>query len=192
MTMPEDTWNANGVGPRAQLTIAILALVFCARPSHAAAAAEVVIDFEQAVVAKPVATWTEQEVVFALASAPVNSKAAGRITFFPYQASGRKGILNAMAQEQAIPLQATFPRAVSRVTLILWGSPGCPAKVQAFDRDGRLIAETSRAAVPTRANPGDPVPQFELTLKGAAIATIQLSGPRNGEFLAIDELRFVE
>jgi hypothetical protein len=159
--------------------------------AHAAAAAEVVVDFEQAVVAKPVATWTEQGVAFALAGTPVNSKAAGRVMFFPYLPTPRKGILNAMAQEQAIPLQATFPRPVSQVTLVLWGSPGCPVKAQAFDRSGRLVGEAAVAAVPARANPGDPMPQFEVAIQGAAIASIQLSGPRNGEFLAIDELRFV-
>jgi hypothetical protein len=35
------------------------------------------------------------------------------------------------------------------------------------------------------------VPFVTVTLKGAAITSILLSGPRNGEFLAADELRFV-
>lgn len=157
----------------------------------AAAAPEVVIDFEQAVVAKPVASWTEQDVVFDLAGAPVNSKAAGRVMFFPYLLTERKGILNAMANEQAIPLRATFPRAVSQVTLVLWGSIGCPAKIQAFDAAGKVIDEVAVPAVPARRSPSDPVPQFELTVRGNGIATIQLSGPRNGEFLAVDEVRFV-
>jgi len=159
--------------------------------AHAAETSEVVLDFEQAVVAKPVASWTEKDVVFALAGAPVHSKAAGRVTFFPYLPTARKGILNAMAQEQAIPLQANFPAPVSRVTLVLWGSPGCPAQVQAFDRIGRVVDTAALAAVPARVRPEDPMPQFELTVRGDAIAAIHVSGARNGEFLAIDELRFV-
>jgi hypothetical protein len=155
-----------------------------------ATAAEVVIDFEAAEVAKPVPTWTEKDVVFALAGAPVNSKAAGRVMFFPYLPTERKGILNAMANEQAIPLQAKFPTPVSSVTLVLWGSTGCAAKVQAFDAAGKLVGEAALLSVPGRTAPSASVPQCELTVKAEAIASIQLSGPRNGEFLAIDELRF--
>lgn len=156
-----------------------------------AAAPAVVIDFERAEIGKPVPAWTEQGVVFALAGPLANSQAAGRVTFFPYLPTERKGILNAMANEQEIPLQATFPAPVAAVTLVLWGSTGCPAKVQAFDRDGKLVDEVSLAAVPGRRAPADPVPQVELTVKGAAITTIRLSGPRTGEFLAADEVRFV-
>jgi hypothetical protein len=172
---------------------AVIAWGFAIAQAARAAAVEpeVVIDFEQAVVAKPVASWTEREVVFDLAGAPVNSKAAGRVMFFPYWPTERKGILNAMANEQAIPLRATFPRAVSRVTLVLWGSIGCPAKVQAFDAAGKIVDEAAVPAVPARRSPSDPVPQVELVVRGNAIATIQLSGPRNGEFLAVDEVRFV-
>lgn len=150
-----------------------------------------VIDFEGAEIGKPVPVWTEQEVVFSLASAPVNSKAVGRVMFFPYLPTERKGLLNAMAQEQQIPVQAKFPQPVSSVTLVLWGSTGSPAKLQAFDRDGQMVAEASVPAVPGRLAPADPVPQFELTVKAAGIATIRLSGPRSGEFLAVDEMRFV-
>ena len=160
----------------------------CARGAEAR---EIVIDFEQAEIGKPVPTWTEREVVFTLAGAPVNSKAAGRVMFFPYLPTERKGILNAMAHEQAIPLQAKFPAAASAVTLVLWGSTGCPAKLQAFDGNGHLVAEASVPAVPARQAPADPVPQFELTVRAAGITTIQLSGPRNGEFLAVDEMRYV-
>lgn len=152
---------------------------------------EVIIDFECAEIGKPVPEWTEQGVSFVLASAPVNSQAVGRVMFFPYLPTERRGILNAMAHEQTIPLQAKFPGAVSSVTLVLWGSTGCPAKLQAFDRDGKLVDEASVATVPGRRAPADPVPQFALTVKAAAIASIRLSGPRNGEFLAADEMRFV-
>jgi hypothetical protein len=53
-----------------------------------------------------------------------------------------------------------------------------------------VIDHASVAAVPGRKAPGDPVPFFQLTVKAPAIAAIRLSGPRNGEFLAADELRF--
>lgn len=158
---------------------------------RAADAREVVVDFERAEIGKPVPEWTEQGVVFALAGAPVNSRAAGRVMFFPYLPTERKGILNAMALEQAIPLQATFPTAVTSVTLVLWGSTGCPARLQAFDRNDRLVAEAAVPAVPGRKDPAEAVPQFELTVKAAEIARIRLDGPRNGEFLAADEVRFV-
>jgi hypothetical protein len=157
----------------------------------AAAPAEVVIDFEQATIGKPVPSWSDKGVVFSLASAPVNSKAIGRVMFFPYLSTERKGILNAMANEQAIPLQAKFPQGASSVTLVLWGSTGCAAKLQAFDAQDKLVDEATVATVPGRKTPADPVPQFELTVKAAGIAYIRLSGPRNGEFLAADELRFV-
>ena len=167
------------------------AFLFLATAALAADPREVVIDFESAEIAKPVPTWTNHGVVFALAGAPVNSKAIGRVMFFPYLPTERKGILNAMANEQAIPLQAKFPSPVSSVTLLLWGSTGCAAKVQAFDAAGKMVGEASVPSVPGRTAPSDSVPQFELTVKAAAIASIQLSGPRNGEFLAVDEVRFV-
>jgi hypothetical protein len=88
----------------------------------AAHAAEVVIDFEQSEIGKPVPTWTDKGVVFNLAGPLTQSKATGRIMFFPHLATNHKGILNAMATEQAIPVQATFPTGASTVTLVLWGS----------------------------------------------------------------------
>lgn len=151
----------------------------------------VVIDFERAEIGKPVPTWSDKGVVFSLAGEPTHSKAKGRVMFFPHLATNRKGILNAMANEQAIPLQAKFPDGASSVTLVLWGSTGCPAKLEAFDQNDKLVDEVSVASVPGRRAPADTVPQFELTVKGRAIAYIRLSGPRNGEFLAADELRFV-
>ncbi len=168
-----------------------LLLLITAVVASAAEPKEIVVDFETAEIGKPVPTWTEKSVVFSLASAPVHSKAAGRVMFFPYLPTERKGILNAMAIEQAIPLQARFPGPVTTVTLVLWGSTGCPAKLQAFDKDDRLVAEVSVPAVPGRTAPGDPVPQFELTVRAAEIMVIRLSGPRDGEYLAVDELRFV-
>ena len=157
----------------------------------AASAAEVVIDFEQATIGKPVPMWTEKDVVFALAGAPKNSKAVGRVMFFPHLATNHKGLLNAMANEQAIPVQAKFPAPVASVTIVFWASTGCPAKLQAFDQNDQLIDTASIEAAPARKAPADPVPMFELTVKGAVIACVRFSGPRNGEFLAANEIRFV-
>jgi hypothetical protein len=44
--------------------------------------------------------------------------------------------------------------------------------------------------VPGRKAPADPIPFIQLTVKGSAIAAIRFSGPRNGEFLAADEIRY--
>jgi hypothetical protein len=159
----------------------------------AARAAEVVIDFEQAEIGKPVPTWTDKGVVFNLAGPLTQSKATGRVMFFPHLATNHKGILNAMATEQAIPVQATFPNSASAVTVVLWGSTGCPALLEALDKNGAVVDKASVAAVPGRKAPADPVPFLELTVKapeGLAIAAIRFSGPRNGEFLAADEIRF--
>ena len=170
-----------------RFAIAFLALVGVV---PASGAEEIVIDFEQAEIGKPIRTWTEKGVIFQLAGALTHSKAEGRIMFFPHLATNHKGILNAMATEQAIPVQATFPTSVSVVTLVLWGSTGCPALVEALDRNGEVVDEVSVAAVPGRKTPPDPIPFFQLTVKAPAIAAIRFSGPRNGEFLAADEMRF--
>ena len=165
-------------------------LVLIAGAASAARAQETVIDFEQAEIGKPTPSWTEKGVVFNLAGPLTQSKATGRIMFFPHLATNHKGILNAMATEQAIPVQATFPNSVSAVTLVVWGSTGCPAVVEALDKNGAVVDKASVAAVPGRKAPGDPVPFLELTVKAPAIAAIRFSGPRNGEFLAADEIRF--
>jgi hypothetical protein len=169
------------------LAITFLALVAVV---PAVRAAEIVIDFEQAEIGKPTPAWTEKGVVFKLAGPLTQSKAAGRIMFFPHIATNRKGILNAMATEQAIPVQATFPDSASAVTLVLWGSTGCPALLEALDKNGEVVDKASVAAVPGRKAPADPIPFLQLTVKAPAIAAIRFSGPRNGEFLAADEIRF--
>ena len=156
---------------------------------QAAPAAELVVDFEQAEIGKPVPEWTEKGVVFKLAGAPTTSKAAGRIMFFPHLDTNRKGILNAMANEQAIPVLATFPKSASAVTLVLWGSTGVPAILEALDKNGEVVDKASVDAVPGRKAPGEPVPFVQLAVKAPAIAAIRFSGPRNGEFLAADEIR---
>jgi hypothetical protein len=169
-----------------RLTIPFLA---CVVALSTARAEEIVIDFEQAEIGKPVATWTDKGVVFNLARPLTQSKAAPRIMFFPHLATNRKGILNAMATEQAIPVQATFPNSASAVTLVLWGSTRCPALLEALDKNGEVVDKVSVAAVPGRKTPADPVPFLTLTVKAPAIAAIRFSGPRDGEFLAADEIR---
>jgi hypothetical protein len=170
-----------------RFAIALLALIAI---GSVARAEEVVIDFEQAEIGKPSSEWTEKGVVFKLAGPLTQSKAAGRIMFFPHLATKRKGILNAMATEQAVPVQATFPNNASSVTLVLWGSTGTPALLEALDKNGNVIDKASVDTVPSRKQPADPVPFIELTVKAPAIAAIRFSGPRDGDFLAADEIRF--
>jgi len=167
-----------------------LALMALAGVVTAVRAEEIVVDFEQAEIGKPVPTWSEKGVVFKLAGPLTQSKAAGRVMFFPHLATNHKGILNAMASEQAIPVEATFPKSAATVTLVLWGSTGCPALVEALDANGNVVDKASVAAVPGRKDPADPVPFLRLTVKAPAIAAIRFSGPRNGEFLAADEIRY--
>ncbi len=157
------------------------------------AAGEIVVDFEQAEIGTPVPKWEEKGVIFELAGPLQRTPAAKpRVMFFPHLATGHKGILNAMTTDQGVPLKMTLPGAgASAVTLVLWGSTGCPAVVEAFDKEGKRVDQKSIAAVPSRNAPNEPVPFITLTLKGPAIASVALSGPRNGEFLAADELRFV-
>jgi len=172
------------------VAMALLTLVGVVPASRAA---EVVIDFEQAEIGKPLPTWTEKGVVFKLAAPLTSSKAIGRIMFFPHLATNHKGILNAMATEQAIPVQATFPNSASTVTVVFWGSTGCPALLEALDKNGEVVDQASVAAVPGRKAPADPIPFLPLTVRapeGSEIAAIRFSGPRNGEFLAADEIRF--
>ena len=165
-----------------------LALLLIAAAS-AVSAQEIVIDFEKAEIGKPAPTWTEKGVVFSLGGPLTQSTAKGRIMFFPHIGTNRKGILNAMATEQAIPVQAKLPGTASAVTLVLWGSTGCPALLEALDANGQVVDKASLDAVPGRKSPGEPVPFVQLTVKSPAIAAIRFSGPRNGEFLAADEMR---
>jgi hypothetical protein len=51
-------------------------------------------------------------------------------------------------------------------------------------------SKSSLAVIPGRNKPEDPIPMFELTVKAPAIADVRFSGPRSGEYLAADELRF--
>lgn len=166
-----------------------VSLFIMALGALSAVGAEIIIDFEQAKIGKPVTNWVERGVVFTLAYEPKQSKAAGRVMFFPHLATNHKGILCAMATEP-IPVQARFPNGASSVTLVLWGSTGCSALLEAFDKNGEVVDKASVAVVPGRAKPEDAIPFFELTVKAPGIAYVRFSGPRTGEFLAADELRF--
>jgi len=109
--------------------------------------------------------------------------------FFTHLSDGHKGIVCAMATEP-IPVRATFPTPVSSVTVSFWGSTGMPALLEAFDAEGKAIDRVSLDSIPGRNAPGDPVPIFTMTVKGGRIVYIQFSGPREGEYLAADEVRF--
>ena len=168
------------------LTIAVLILTPLA---GTAADGEVIVTFDNAETGKPLPSHTEQGVVFAPAHPPAKSKAAGRVMFFPHLKTDRKGILNAMANE-SIPVEVRFPKPVSSVTLVLWGSIGSAAQVEAYDRDGKVIDTAKRDKVPVRAGPEKPIPSFELTVTGAAIMSVRFSGAPPGGYLVCDEVRF--
>jgi hypothetical protein len=171
-------------------------LLLFALVAGAAMCAEVVVDFESAAVLLPpndkahrVEQWVEKGVTFKLAREPRESKAKGLVMFFEHLSNGHKGLACAMALEP-IPVQATFPKAASAVTVAFWGSTATPALLEAFDAEGKLVDRASLASIPGRKAPGEPVPVFTLTVKGPRIAYIQFSGPRVGEYLAADEVRF--
>lgn len=162
----------------------------------AAQTAPVVVDFEAPAVllspgdkANRVEKWEEKGVVFALAHAPQKTKAKGLVMFFEHLSTGKKGIGSAMALEP-VPVRATLPQPAATVTVTFWGSTGVPAVLEAFDAAGKLLDRAALPAAPLRKSPADPVPTFTLTVKANQIAYIQFSGPRPGEFLAADELRY--
>ena len=150
---------------------------------------EVVITFDKVETGKPMASYTDQGVVFALSRRPEKSRAAGRVMFFPHLKTPRKGILSAMASE-SIPVEVRFPKPAASVTLVLWGSIGSKAVVEAYDADGNVVDRASRDAVPARTGPEQPIPSFELTLKASAIAYIRFSGAPPGGYLVCDEVCF--
>jgi hypothetical protein len=164
-----------------------------------ATAAEVVIDFEQVPIrldptndelVNRLEHYVEKGVEFRLARQPERSTARGRIMFFPHIASGRKGILNAMAEEQEIPVQVRLPNSASAVTIVFWASTGAAAKLEAFNRDGEVVASDALEMVPSRDKPEDPVPTFELKVEADQISYVEFSGPRTGEYLVADTVRF--
>lgn len=164
------------------------------------AAEQVVIDFEQVPirldpnndeVINRLEKYEEKGVEFKLAQQPKRSKARGRIMFFPHISSGRKGILNAMANEQEIPVQIRFPKGASAVTIVFWASNGGAADLKAFDKDGKVVDRDKLKVVPGRKTPEDAIPTFKLAVKSSEISYVEFSGPRTGEYLAADEVRFV-
>ena len=163
---------------------------------QAVAAEQVVVDFEDAPIYDPddvpnrFEEWKEKDVVFNLALTPVTTKAKGLMMFFPHPTTGRKGLVCAMATEQ-IPIRATFPGPVSSVTVALWGSTRVPVLVEAFDAEGKLVDRAELKEAPSRKAPGDPIPVFEMTVAAERIAYVQFSGPRESEYLAADEVRFI-
>jgi hypothetical protein len=168
--------------------------------SAAVAADEVVIDFEQVPIrldpkndetVNRLEQYVEKGVEFKLARQPERSKARGRIMFFPHVASGRKGLLNAMANEQQIPVQVRFSKEASAVSIVFWASTGTAARLEAFNSKGEVVAREELKVVPGRKKPEDPVPTFELAVKADGISYVEFSGPRTGEYLVADEVRFV-
>ena len=160
-------------------------------------AGDVVVDFEKGVPlladgnANRFPRWEEKGVVFTLAHEPRQTKGKGMLMFFTHLSTGHKGIVCAMAAEP-IPVRAAFPKPVSSVTVSFWGSTGIPALLEAFDAEGKVVDHARLESVPGRKAPGDPVPIFPMTVKASRIAYIQFSGPREGEYLAADELRFTQ
>ena len=156
------------------------------------AGGEIVLTFADAPIGKAIPSWTEGSVTFTLASPPQRSRAQGRVMFFPHLKTDRRGILNAMANEQAIPVKAQVTGGAASVTLVLWGTIGCHAWLEAHDKDGKLLDRAALpAAVPERKSPSDPIPSFELTVKAQNIAYVLFGGAHNGGALVADEMRYV-
>jgi hypothetical protein len=149
----------------------------------------VTITFDKVETGKPMPSYTEKGVEFAPARQPTQSRAAGRVMFFPHLKTKRNGILNAMANE-SIPVEVRFPKPATSVTLVLWGSIGSAALVEACDKDGKVVDKASREKVPERGGPEEPVPTFELMVKAPAIASVRFSGAPPGGYLVCDEVRF--
>jgi len=170
-------------------------ILLLAAAAYAWSAEEVVVDFEKAVPLMPdgqanrIARWEEEGVVFTLAHEPEHTKGKGMVMFFTHLSTGHKGIVSAMATEP-IPVRATFAKPVSSATVSFWGSTGSPALLEAFDDKGRVVDRASLESIPGRTAPEAPVPIFKMTVKASRIAYIQFSGPREGEYLAADEVRF--
>src|SRR4051794_4947363 len=165
-------------------TIALTVLGYLVAPADD----PVTITFDKVETGKPMSSYTDQGVVFALSRPPSTSRAAGRVMFFPHLKTPRKGILNAMASE-SIPVEIRFPKPVKSVTLELWGSIGSKAVVEAYDTDGNVVDRASRDAVPSRTGPEQPIPSFDLRVKASMIAYVRYSGAPPGGYLVCDEVR---
>lgn len=161
---------------------------------------EVVIDFEDVPIRldpnddekiNRLEIYEEKGVRFKLASKSKKTKMPGKIMFFPHLSSGRQGLVNAMAREQEIPVRMLFPTKASRVKIRFWGSTGTAARLAAYDDNGKEIGRDELDRIPGRKRPEDPIPTFELSIDAKDISYVEFSGPRTGEYLAADEVRFV-
>ena len=170
-------------------SLVVIGLLAAALAPRACAEEETVITFEDAEVGKPMPSWTAKDVIFEPSGKLRSSKAEPSIMFFPHLMTDKKGILSAMAAE-AIPVQIRFPTGASKVTLVLWGSIGGAALVEALDKDGNNVDKVSLEKVPTRVSPGDPIPSFELTVKAPQISSVRFSGSHPGGYLGVEEIRF--
>jgi hypothetical protein len=178
--------------------VALVAALAIGTPACEAAAEKIVINFDQVsilpdptndeIVTRP-ERWTDQGVEFTLAREPARSRARGRLMFFPHLPSGRQGILNAMADEQEIPVRVRFPRRASTVAIEFWASTGAAARLEAFDAHDAVVARDGLDVVPGRKAPDEPIPMFTLAVRAPDIAYVEFSGPRNGEFLAAAAVR---
>jgi hypothetical protein len=164
-------------------------IALCTPSFVVAASEEISVDFEAAEIGEWIPSWEENGVSFKLAWEPTKTKASGKLVVFPHIATGRKGILCAMAVEP-IPVEAQLPVVARSVSIVFWGSTGCAARLEAFDKEGTLVDFAGLDVIPGRKAPDEPVPFFELSVNGNNIAFIRFSGPREGEFLAADVLRF--
>jgi hypothetical protein len=171
-------------------SLRLLIVCILSMPCYHSTAEEIVIDFENCEIGKPVLLYADQDVVFDLSHAPKKSRAKGRLMFFPHLGDDRKGILNAMADE-AIPLRIKLPRPASQASLRLWGSTTSSALVEAFDQQGNLLTQAMLAHVPVRQSPEEQVPYFRLTVASSGISTIHVSGSQPGGFIALEEIRIV-
>jgi hypothetical protein len=151
-----------------------------------------VITFDKAeITGRWVDSWEDKGVMFTPAHAPTKSKAKARLMFFPHAPSGRKGILSAMADDP-IPVRASFTNGALSVTISFWGSTDCAARLEAYNREGQLVDKNGLEKIPGRKAPAEPIPTFDLTVRGTNIAYVEFSGPRPGEYLAAEEVKFVE
>jgi hypothetical protein len=178
--------------------LGLVAVLATGTPACKATPEEIVINFDQVpilpdpkndeIVTRP-GSWSDQGVEFTLARQPARSSAPGRLMFFPHLPSRRQGILNAMADEQEIPVRVRFPRYASAVAIEFWASTGATARLEAFDAHDVMVARDALDVVPARKAPEEPIPMFTLAVSAAEIAYVEFSGPRTGEFLAAAAVR---
>jgi hypothetical protein len=167
----------------------VLSLVGAGSASIVHADEEIIFTFDEAEVGKPLPSWTSMGIVFEPDGKLSRSKAKPRIMFFPHLKTEKKGVLSAMAAEP-IPVRIRFPEGASKVTLVLWGSIGSGALVEALDKEGNVVDSASLERVPSRTSPADPIPSFELVVSSPRIAYVRFGGAHPGGFLAAEEIRF--